>query len=265
VLQMLKFGAQMIAPVLVKTLEPAKDQDSPHLLHLDCGTTLRAHTVLATTGVRWRRLPAEGAERFERSGIFYACTMVEAEAHRSSCVAVVGGGNSAGQAVMFLAERERNRTVHLIIRRPLGTGMSDYLVKRIRGTSNVEVHEYSEVKAVHGQQHLETLDMLNNQTKEVQTLDCQAIFVFIGAEPHADWLPAAVERDAQGYILTGADATKSGKWPLTDRDPCPLETTIPRLLVGGDLRSGSTKRVGFAVGDGSLAVTCVHRLLAMHV
>ncbi|MGN6504635.1 MAG: thioredoxin reductase, partial [Tepidisphaeraceae bacterium] len=92
-----------------------------------------------------------------------------------------------------------------------------------------------------------------------------AIFVFIGAEPHADWLPQEVARDRLGYILTGTDVIKSGDWPLQDRDPCPLETTVPRILAGGDLRAGSTKRVGFAVGDGSLAVTCVHRLRVAHV
>jgi thioredoxin reductase (NADPH) len=264
VLQMLKFGAQMIAPVTVERLESAADERSPHVLHLNCGTQLRAHTVLATTGVKWRRLPADGAERFERAGIYYACTAVEAELHAKCDVAVVGGGNSAGQAVMFLAERERNRTVHLIIRRTLGLGMSEYLVKRIRGTSNVTVHENTEVSAVQGAQRLETLHLVNKETEASNSLACPAIFVFIGAEPHTDWLPQTVMKDSLGYILTGSDAVKSGKWPLSDRDPCPLETTLPRLLVGGDLRSGSTKRVGFAVGDGSLAVTCAHRLRAQH-
>jgi thioredoxin reductase (NADPH) len=264
VLQMLKFGAQMIAPVLVKKLEPAADENSPHSLRLDCGTLLKAHTVLATTGVRWRRLIADGAERFERAGIYYACTSVEAALHESTDVAVVGGGNSAGQAVMFLAGRGRGRTVHLIIRRTLGAGMSEYLVRRIRGTSNVMVHENVEVSAARGERRLESLDMINRESNVTDSLPCSAIFVFIGAEPHSDWLPETVLRDPQRYILTGTDVLKSGKWPLSDRDPCPLETTLPRLLVGGDLRSGSTKRVGFAVGDGSLAVTCAHRLRANH-
>jgi len=264
VLQMLKFGAQMIAPVLVQRLESAADENSPHLLHLDCGTTIHAHTVLATTGVRWRRLSAEGAERFERAGVYYACTTVEASLHEKCDVAVVGGGNSAGQAAMFLAQRDRNRTVHLLIRRTLGPGMSEYLVRRIRGASNVNVHENVEVSAVYGKQQLESLDMLNKETNATESLPCHAIFVFIGAEPHTEWLPASVLRDSQGYVVTGTDVLRSGKWPLADRDPCPLETTLPRLLVGGDLRSGSTKRVGFAVGDGSLAVTCAHRLRAQH-
>jgi thioredoxin reductase (NADPH) len=264
VLQMLKFGAQMIAPVQVERLEPPTDEESPHILHLDCGTALRAHTVLATTGVRWRRLPAIGADQFERAGIYYACTLVEAGLCEKCDVAVVGGGNSAGQAVMFLAERDRNRTVHLIIRRTLGPGMSEYLVRRIRGTANVKVHENTEISSVHGKQKLESLDTVNRETGATASMICPAIFVFIGAEPHSEWLPSSVLKDPQGYILTGTDVAKSGKWPLADRDPCPLETTLPRLLVGGDLRSGSTKRVGFAVGDGSLAVTCAHRLRANH-
>jgi thioredoxin reductase (NADPH) len=264
VLQMLKFGAQMIAPVTVKKLEPAADENSPHLLHLDCGTVLRAHTVLATTGVRWRRLAAEGAQRFERAGVYYACTTVESRLHEHCDVAVVGGGNSAGQAVMFLADQDRHRTVHHLVRRELGPGMSEYLVRRIRGSPNVKVHENTEVVAVSGTRRLESLNLINRQTERGETLACNAVFVFIGAEPHSDWLPDTILRDGQKYILSGTDVAKSGKWPLKDRDPCPLETSLPRVLVGGDLRSGSTKRVGFAVGDGSLAVTCAHRLRAIH-
>lgn len=262
VLQMLKFGATMIAPVSVNHLEIAADEHAPHKLHLDCGTVVNAHTVLATTGVTWRRLPAEGADKFERAGVYYACTTVEARLHEGAEVAVVGGGNSAGQAVMFLAERDRKRTVHLLVRRPLGPGMSDYLSARIRGASNVKVHEGVDVAAVRGDRRIESLDLKNKDTGEIESLPCHAVFVFIGAEPRTDWLPIEVLRDSLGYVLTGTDVTRSGKWPLITRDPCPLETTVPRVLAGGDLRSGSTKRVGFAVGDGSLAVTCCHRLRA---
>jgi thioredoxin reductase (NADPH) len=109
---------------------------------------------------------------------------------------------------------------------------------------------------------VESVQLADSATNQTENLECRGIFVFIGAEPHADWLPESVLRDPQGYVLTGTEVVRSGKWPLTDRDPCPLETTLPRLLAGGDLRSGSTKRVGFAVGDGSLAVTCTHRLRA---
>jgi thioredoxin reductase (NADPH) len=261
VLQMLKFGAAMIAPVTVNSFEAAADDASPHRLHLDCGTTISARTVLAATGVRWRRLEAEGAERFERSGVYYACTAVEARLYDEQDVAVVGGGNSAGQAVMFLAEQCRKRTVHLVIRRTLDQGMSEYLVNRIRGTSNVKVHEGSVVSAVRGERALGRFELCaSGGGGDKAEVPCAAVFVFIGAEPHADWLPASVARDLAGYVLTGTDVAKSGLWPLAHRDPCPLETTVPGLLAGGDLRAGSTKRVGFAVGDGSLAVTCAHRL-----
>jgi thioredoxin reductase (NADPH) len=110
---------------------------------------------------------------------------------------------------------------------------------------------------------VEAIAVRNNATQERRRLPCSAVFVFIGAEPSAHWLPAGIARDAQGYLLTGTDAVRSGLWPRRDRDPCPLETTVPGILAAGDIRSGSTKRVGFAVGDGSLAVTCAHRLLSI--
>jgi thioredoxin reductase (NADPH) len=271
VLQMLKFGAKMVAPVIVQRIEPSATAGDFHVLHLDCGTRLRARTILISAGVKWRKLDAEGAERFESAGIHYACTTVEAILYDASDVAVVGAGNSAGQAAMFLAECCRDRTVHLLIRKKLGPGMSEYLVGRIRATPNISVHEGVEISAVHGKQRLEsvTLRAFNpdsaaqkiNETSE--TLSISAAFVFIGAEPGCSWLPEGIARDGLGYILTGSDALRSGRWPLKDREPCPLETTIPRILAAGDIRAGSTKRVGFAVGDGSLAVTCVHKLTAI--
>ncbi len=222
-------------------------------------------------GVKWRKLNAEGAERFESAGIHYACTSVEAILYDTQDVAVVGAGNSAGQAAMFLADCCRSRTVHMIIRKKLGPGMSDYLVNRIRGMANIKVHEGVEISAVHGERRLEGVT-LREFTPEgssqsargnYQKLSLSAAFVFIGAEPGCSWLPEGLARDSLGYILTGIDAFRSGKWPLKDREPCPLETTIPGILAAGDIRAGSTKRVGFAVGDGSLAVTCVHKLTAI--
>jgi thioredoxin reductase (NADPH) len=140
--------------------------------------------------------------------------------------------------------------------------MSEYLATRIRAASNVVVHEQSEISAVQGQRRLESITLKSAGSGPSQ-LPCSAVFVFIGAEPSAEWLPADIGRDSNGYLLTGTDAVRSGKWPRADRDPCPLETTLPGVLAAGDIRSGSTKRVGFAVGDGSLAVTCAHRLLSI--
>jgi thioredoxin reductase (NADPH) len=263
VLQMLKFGARMIAPVAVEELTPARSAGDRHALHLDCGAEIRCRVLLLALGVRWRRLEADGADRFAGAGIFYACTRVEADLFDAQDVAVVGGGNSAGQAVMFLAECCPSRTVHLLVRRTLGPGMSEYLAERIRAAPNVLVHERAEIESLHGGRHLEAVRVRHNVTGAVTELPCAAVFVFIGAEPAAQWLPAEIARDARGFVLTGPDVVASGLWPRPDRKPCPLETSVPGVLAAGDLRAGSVKRVGFAVGDGSLAVACAHRLVSI--
>ena len=263
VLQMLKFGAKMVAPVTVERFE-AGEGDAPHQLHRDCGATVRAHTVLVATGVEWKRLAAKNADRFERAGVYYACTAVEALLHAHDDVAVVGGGNSAGQAVMFLADQSRDRTVHLVLRSPIEKSMSEYLVQRIKAAQNVVVHEGVTVRELRGDHRIDEIDMEDCDSGEHTTLPCHGLFVFIGAEPRSEWLPDTVARDGKRYLKTGVDAASSGQWPLKDRGPCALETTIPRLLAGGDVRAGSTKRVGFAVGDGSLACTCVHTLRSAH-
>ncbi len=263
VLQMLKFGARIVAPVDVEKLTPAKSVGEPHLLQLDCGAEIRSRVVLLALGVSWRRLEAEGADRFTGSGIYYACTTVEADLYDGSDVAVVGGGNSAGQAVMFLAECCPTRKVHLLIRRTLGQGMSEYLANRIRAAANVVVHEQTEIESVEGNHRIEEVTLKSLDVGTKRRLPCSAVFVFIGANPAADWLPAEIAHDANGYLLTGTDVVRSGVWPRADRDPCPLETSLPGVLAAGDIRAGSTKRVGFAVGDGSLAVTCAHRLLSI--
>jgi len=263
VLQMLKFGARIVAPVAVTKLLPARSVDALHALQLDCGAQIRCRVLLLALGVHWRRLEAAGAERFADAGIYYACTTVEADLYDSADVAVVGGGNSAGQAVMFLAECCPTRTVHLLIRRTLGSGMSKYLSERVRATANVLLHEETEIEAIHGDRHMEAITLRNHAAQTQRRVPCAAVFVFIGAEPSAQWLPPDIARDANGYLLTGTDVVRSGLWPRGDRDPCPLETTMPGILAAGDIRSGSTKRVGFAVGDGSMAVTCAHRLLSI--
>ena len=271
VLQMLKFGAKMVAPVSVERIDPAATPNDRHALHLDCGSVLHARTVLVAAGVRWRKLDCQGAERFESAGIHYACTSVEALLYDAQNVAVVGAGNSAGQAAMYLAECCPDRTVHLLVRRRLGPGMSDYLLGRIRAKPNIAVHEGVEISSVHGERRLESVTLrafspdgaARTPAESSESLPIAATFVFIGADPGCSWLPETLARDPLGYILTGIDALRSGRWPLKDRDPCPLETTIPGILAAGDIRAGSTKRVGFAVGDGSLAVTCVHKLTAI--
>jgi thioredoxin reductase (NADPH) len=263
VLQLLKFGARIVAPVAVEKLTPAKSPDEQHVLHLDCGAEIRSRVVLLALGVCWRRLEAEGADRFTGAGIYYACTTVEADLYDGSDVAVVGAGNSAGQAIMFLSECCPTRTVHAIIRHKLGPGMSEYLANRIRASANVVVHEQTEIDAVSGNRRLEEITLKSQEAATPRRLPCSAVFVFIGADPAGEWLPSEIARDDKGYLLTGSDVLRSGLWPRADRDPCPLETTLPGVLAAGDIRAGSTKRVGFAVGDGSLAVTCAHRLLSI--
>ena len=262
VLQMLKFGAALVAPIAVQSITPAESPSALHRLHLDCGSEVRAFCVLVATGVSWRKLNVPGSERFERAGIYYACTSVEAQLHNGTDVAVVGGGNSAGQAAMFLSE-SCAKTVHLLVRRDLSETMSDYLSARCRSTKNIVIHRGVEVAEVLGGRTIEAVKVKNKSDGKISTIGCSALFTFIGAEPHATWLPDSVERDELGYIMTGTELMSKNLWRDPSREPCPLETSLPRVLAGGDVRAGSTKRVGFAVGDGSLAVTCVHKLKMM--
>ena len=263
VLQMLKFGATLVTPVEVQRLEIAAADDQPHKLHLDCGGFVQARVVFISTGVAWRKLGVPNAEKFEQAGVYYACTTVEAQTYQGMDVAVVGAGNSAGQAAMFLSETCARR-VHLLVRRGnLGDDMSEYLTDRIGNMPNITVHYFTEVTGLNGTYCVDSIDILCKTDGTSERLDCKAVFVFIGSEPHADWLPADIKRDDLGFLLTGTEVAKSGAWPLPGRDPCPLETTVPRVIAGGDVRSGTTKRVGFAVGDGSMAVTCAHKLLTI--
>lgn len=262
ILQMLKFGAQMIAPVVVTRVQPPPKGYGYHSVHLDCGSVIKARAVLIATGVNWRKLDAKNASLYERSGVYYACTAVEALLHDGEDVIVVGAGNSAGQAAMYLSECCPSRQVHMVVRGKFGTSMSDYLSTRIRGTQNITVHESARVTEVHGSDGQIEGVTIAEEGGEVRRA-ASAVFVFIGSEPSTNWLPDDMARDEKGFILTGMQVINAGKWPLRDREPCPLETSVPGIVAAGDVRSGSTKRVGFAVGDGSQAVSCIHTLLTM--
>jgi thioredoxin reductase (NADPH) len=258
VLQMLKFGALLLTPVRAQRLEPGPDY---HTLRADDGTVVKARCVLVAAGARWRNLEARNSARFHRAGVYYAATSVEARACTGRPAAVIGGGNSAGQAAMYLSECSSK--VYMLIRGSgLEKGMSDYLVERIEANPKIEVRTGVEVTETFGDEMLEGLEVLDKDSNRRERLDCAAAFVFIGAEPHSGWLPESIARDDNGYVLVGPEAVRSGKWRL-EREPVPLETTLPRVLAAGDVRCGSTKRVAFAVGDAALAVTCVHRLTAM--
>ena len=257
-LQALKFGAELVAPVEVRSMSC---EDRIHRLVLDDGQVVRGRTVLIATGATYQRLPVEGCERWDGAGIFYSCTSVHARSCRNGRAAVVGGGNSAGQAVMFLAENTAGAAL-LLRGDDLRKSMSDYLARRIERHPKIEVIRNVEVDAVEGNGTLSGLRLRHVRDGGRRDLDCSAVFVFIGARPRTDWLPPSIAVDAKGFILTGADAAKSDRWPLTDREPCAVETTCPGVFAAGDVRSGTTKRVAFAVGDGAFAVTCAHRVLA---
>ena len=257
-LQALKFGAELVAPVEVRSMSC---EDKLHRLVLDDGQVVRGRTVLIATGATYQRLPVAGCERWDGAGIYYSCTSVHARSCRDGRAAVIGGGNSAGQAAMFLAEHTAGASL-LLRGGDLRKSMSDYLARRIERHEKIEVLHHVEVDAVEGNGTLAGLRLRDVRGGGTRKLDCPAVFVFIGAQPRTDWLPPSIAVDAKGFILTGADAAHSGKWPLTDREPCIVETTCPGVFAAGDVRSNTTKRVAFAVGDGALSVTCAHRVLA---
>ena len=257
-LQALKFGAELVAPVEVRKMTC---EDEMHRLELDDGQVVRGRTVLVATGASYRRLPVPGCERWVGAGVFYSCTSVHARSCRDGRAAVIGGGNSAGQATMFLAEHTSG--VSLLLRGgDLRKSMSDYLARRIERHAKVDMIDHVEVDAVEGDRTITGLHLRDVRNGSPRHIDCAAAFVFIGAQPRTDWLPDSVAVDSKGFVLTGADAARSDRWPLTDREPCTVETTCPGVFAAGDVRSGSTKRVAFAVGDGALAVTCAHRVLS---
>lgn len=257
-LQALKFGAELVAPVEVRSMT---SEGKMHRLVLDDGQVVSGRTVLIATGASYQRLPVEGCERWDGSGIFYSCTSVHARSCKNGRAAVVGGGNSAGQAAMFLAGHTAGVTL-LLRGGDIRKNMSDYLARRIERHEKIEVMRHVEVDAVLGDDQIKGLRLRDVHEGGTREIDCSATFVFIGARPRTDWLPPCVEVDAKGFILTGAEAARSDAWPLTDREPCTVETTCPGVFAAGDVRSNTTKRVAFAVGDGALAVTCAHRVLS---
>jgi len=257
-LQALKFGAELVAPVEVLSMT---SEDKMHRLYLDDGQVVSGRTVLIATGASYERLPVVGCERWDGAGIFYSCTSVHARSCKNGRAAVVGGGNSAGQAAMFLADHTAGAAL-LLRGGDLRKSMSDYLARRIERHDKIEVICHVEVDSVEGGRALTGLRLRDVREGGTRGLACSAVFVFIGAQPRTGWLPPSIAVDDKGFIVTGADAAKSDRWPLTDREPCTVESTCPGVFAAGDVRSNTTKRVAFAVGDGALAVTCAHRVLA---
>ena len=263
-LQANRFGAGFTAasPAIGMRNEHSVDRDV-WVLELEGGERLRSRSVLIATGAQYRRLDAEGRERFEGAGVYYAALTVDPQLYEHSPVVVVGGGNSAGQAIMYLALRAEK--VFVVIRgENLYKSMSSYLVRRIEQMPNVEVLRHTRVRRCEGATCLAAVELEETQTKSTRLMETPALFSFIGAVPHTRWLPAGLERDEKGFIKTGHMVSESPQWPLCDRKPLLMETSLPGVFAAGDVRAGSTKRCVAAVGEGGQAIECVHDFLGTY-
>jgi thioredoxin reductase (NADPH) len=255
-LQANKFGAHLSVPTPVTRLD--FDKTYP-VLHLDGGEAIAAKCLLIASGAEYRRLGVEDCSRYEGRGVYYAATPNEAQLCRGAEVVLVGGGNSAGQAAVFLAEHARK--VWLLIRGgDLYKSMSSYLARRIEQTANIELLRTTEIQRIRGDGHLTAVHIVNHQTGEERTVETPAVFSFIGAVPRTDWLPPEIERDAKGFVRTGPALAKSPHWTAS-RQPFLLETSRAGVFAAGDVRSGSVKRVASAVGEGAMAIQFVHEYL----
>jgi thioredoxin reductase (NADPH) len=256
-----KFGAQML---IAKDAKGLTCDRRPYKVLIADGESVPARTVIIASGAQYRRLNLENLSKFEGAGIYYGATHLEAQLCAGEEVVVVGGGNSAGQAAVFLAQTTRR--VHVLVRADgLAKTMSRYLIRRIEQTPNIELHSNTEVVALEGNDHLERVTWRNNQTGQTASYNIAHLFSMTGAVPNSSWLNGCVTCDPIGFIKTGLDLTTEdlakAQWPLK-RPPLPLETSLPGVFAVGDIREGSVKRVASAVGEGSIAVSFVHQALA---
>jgi thioredoxin reductase (NADPH) len=260
-LQAYRFGAKFSTPSEALSLAFRDGKHGAELQLEGCGATLRARAVVIATGADYMRLEAEGREAFENLGVYYAATALEAQLCRKSTVVVVGGGNSAGQAAMFLSETAAK--VLLVIRGDgLSSTMSSYLTRRVETKENIEILTRTEVRKMTGSRRLEAVELENTQTGEKRTVQTPAVFSMIGAKPCTNWLPPEIERDEKGFVKTGPAVANSPAWKNAGRAPFPLETSRPGVFAAGDVRSGSVKRCAAAVGEGGMAVAGVHQALS---
>lgn len=259
--QAVKFGAEVITAR--KVVELRADGNARTVRFAD-GGELRAFTVVLATGVSYRQLTAPGLQRLTGRGVFYGSALTEAPACAGEDVYIVGGANSAGQAAVYLAGHARSVTM-LVRGKDLSASMSYYLIQQIASIPNITVRPCTEVVAGDGEEYLRALTLRDYSTGTTETVPASRLFVFIGAEPHTDWLDGVVVRDQHGFVVAGPDLLTDGRRPpgwTLDRDPYHLETSMPGVFVAGDARSTSVKRVASAVGEGAMAIALVHRYLA---
>ena len=259
-IQAQKFGAEM----LIAGTNRLVCERKPYIIEVGSGARISARTVVIATGVQYRKLPLENLSRFEGAGIYYSATFVEAQlCGKEEEVIVVGGGNSAGQAAVFLAQTTKR--VHMLVRSSsLAASMSRYLIRRIEESPKIVVRPHAEIVALEGVNHLESVRWQNNQTGQIEEHKIRHIFIMTGADPNTGWLEGCVILDSKGFIKTGPDLSpenlSTAGWPLS-RQPYLLETSLPGVFAVGDVRGGSIKRVASAVGEGSVAVSLIHKVL----
>lgn len=251
-----RFGAEILVPVEVASVER---KDPFLVLHLADESEITTKAMVIATGVSYRRLDAKGLEDFIGAGVYYGTSRIEAESHRGKPMHVVGGGNSAGQAALFLTRFTDD--VKIVIRSPdLSATMSAYLIDNIETNDAVTVLPRSKLVEARGGDHLESVVLENLETGEVYEEESGAVFIFIGQRAHTDWLGDLVMKDDKGFVLAGNDLGPVKGWNA-DRDPLPLETSVPGIFVAGDVRHGSIRRVAGATGEGATAIRFVHQHL----
>jgi thioredoxin reductase (NADPH) len=260
VAQARRFGVEILSP---QEAAGARAEGPYRFVRFGDGAEISCHSLLIASGVQWRKLDVTGVERLTGAGIYYGAAMTEALSCRDQDVYVVGAANSAGQAAMHFSQYAR-RVVMIVRGGSLDKSMSQYLVDQIRKTPNIHVELNSSVAEVHGESHLEEVSIHCSESGDTNRVPANYLFIFIGAQPHTEWLAGLIERDERGFILTGPDLMRGGKrprgWQL-ERDPYLLETSVPGIFAVGDVRKGSIKRVASGVGEGSVAISFVHQYL----